>query len=192
MTIESNLFEQGGLMKGALAYSSVANAMNVRTNPASSTDVFTAGMPVKLIDGDQKDILVDKADVEDAVYGFMTYNARKEEFDKGEVIVIAKQNDVMIMEAGEAFAVGSKLMMATGDKVVVYDGTSPLIGLALQKANADEDLVKVEILTPVVSVGVGEGLAFTDLTDTPAIYDGSANDTVKVNGTNDGLEFVTV
>ncbi|MBK8139545.1 MAG: hypothetical protein IPK52_27660 [Chloroflexi bacterium] len=43
-----------------------------------------------------------------------------------------------------------------------------------------------------VAVGSGGAVAFTDLTDAPSSYTGEAGKVVAVNGTETGLEFVTV
>ena len=152
MTIEMNLFAENYLMKGALAYTSVANAMTVRTNSGSSTDYFTPGMAVKLIDSTSKEIVVDEATGTDSVYGFVVYQAKNPNtVAKGEHVVIAKRDDIMVMEAGAAIVVGAKVEIAANQKVITSAGTNTIVGLCLEKAAADEDLIKVEILSPLFS-----------------------------------------
>ncbi len=53
------------------------------------------------------------------------------------------------MEAGAAISAGSNVeIVASVDKVITSAGTNTVIGIAMNKAIADGDLIEVKIKTP--------------------------------------------
>lgn len=250
----------------------LSNVVNNNVLPcriyASSVATFYGATAVKLIDTSEKEITVEKAGPTDKIFGFITFNSKKNKYIAGDRVNVAFTNSVMNMEVGASVLAGAELeQVATGDKVITNAGTNTKVGIALRKATADGDIIPVLIKTAGVSQNIASGdlpaisfldlsdtpsaytsegdsplkvntgetalefdiptmaftdlsdtpatltgalaglrvnagetalelglpaIAFTDLTDTPSTYDGSASDTVKVNGTNDGLIFVTV
>ena len=79
-------------------------------------------------------------------------------------------------------------VMTTAQRTAI--GT-PVVGLGAY--DSDLDALYLYDGAGWVEIGAGGGAsAFTDLTDVPAAYTGDAGKVVAVNGTEDGLEFVTV
>lgn len=85
----------------------------------------------------------------DKTFGFVVYNQKDTGFTAGMGASIAIDGSVMYMTAGAAIARGAKLeVVYTTDKVITSAGTNPVVGIALDKAAADTDLIRVLIQTP--------------------------------------------
>lgn len=179
----------------------LSNVVNNNVLPcriyASSVATLYGATAVKVVDTSEKELIVDKAGPTDKIFGFLTFNSKINKYIAGDRANVAFENSVMNMEAGAAILAGAELeQVATGDKVITNAGTNTKVAIALRKATTDGDIIPVLIkaggITQNIALADLPAIAFTDLSDTPATYNGSANDTVKVNGTNDGLVFVTV
>lgn len=196
MALTMNQFSMQAV-KGQLNLGVNANVINARIK-SDSVATFGSGSAVKIVDiASNGEIIVEKAAATDEIYGFITYKIKDNSPVAGDRVEVAFANSFMIMEAGAAIAAGASLeIVASGDKVITNAGSNKVVGIALKKAAADGDLIIVHILTPLVNQIIASAdlpaIAFTDLSDTPADYSGAASDTVKVNATPDGLEFVTV
>ncbi len=144
MTQLVNQFELGK-EKGQLDMKFGQNVIQVRANVA-----LTAGQAVKIVDVAGGIPNVDAAGDTDEVFGFVTYDLKKNTVASGEVCAIALKESVMYMTAGAAFAPMTELMHVLATlKVITATGVTKCIsGWALDKASADGDVVRVYITSP--------------------------------------------
>lgn len=114
---------------------------------ASESGTLVPGDPVKLVDTTKKEIVVAKAADTDAIVGFIGYEAtKKNSYVANDRVTVYGDYSIMVMEASAAFAVGTELMIvATGAKVATATAGKKVIGVALQKATADAQLVQVKV-----------------------------------------------
>lgn len=82
-----------------------------------------------------------------AIEGIFIYDNKRATAEIGSRITIAKAGAVIVMKASAAIARGAKvaLVLATPGEVVTLT-TEALFGKALDKATADGDLIRVEVL----------------------------------------------
>lgn len=143
MTQLINQFELGK-EKGQLDLRQSNNTISCRAD-----SVLVPGQAVKLVDvaGGIPNVTAITADT-DVVFGFATKSTRRDAIAIGDVIEISCTSNVMYMEAGAAIAVGAKVMpVVSGSKVITAAGaTKSVVGVALDKAAADTDLIRVYIL----------------------------------------------
>lgn len=87
------------------------------------------------------------ADDEANVFGVVLYNLKDTDYLADEAVEIASAGSVVYMEASAAIARGAEVMpVVTGAKVATAAGLSKAkIGIALDKAAADGDLIRVLI-----------------------------------------------
>lgn len=139
------------LVKGQIVSGYNSNQLSVQINP-SSVGTFVGGTAVKLIDGTQKIPVVDVAAATDDIYGFVTYSIKDNTPAAGDIINLAIGNTVMAMQASAAIVRGAKVeIVASGAKVATSAGTNKIVGIALDKASAADDLIRVQILAPLVA-----------------------------------------
>lgn len=154
MTQLINQFEMGK-EKGQLDLRFNANTFSCRAD-----SLLVPGQAVKLVDvaGGIPNVTAIAADT-DQVFGFATKSTRKDAIAIGDVIEVSATANVMYMEAGAAIAPGDKVMpVVSGSKVIVASGaTKSVIGIALDKAAADTNLIRVYIK----SIGEGQELGFS-------------------------------
>jgi len=135
--------------KGMLDLGINSNLFDCRIDPASVATFNNANaFAFKIVDVAGKSIMVDLATAaSDAIFGFVPYEVKKNTYFKGDFIRLASSYSVMKMEASAAIARGATLeILPTGNKVVTKSaGTA--IGIALDKAAADGDLIRVLIKT---------------------------------------------
>lgn len=126
--------------------------MTVRHNSeATSTNRIVPGEGVKLVDLGADDPggvpFVDKRALDaDGIKGVQILNPKTNSVAPGEVMEIAGQGAVIFMEASAAIAREAlvALVIATAGQVVTRT-TEEILGLALDKAFAAGDLIRVEI-----------------------------------------------
>lgn len=138
--------------KGMLDLAINWNLFDCRIDPNSVADFSDANaFAFKIVDVVGKSIIVDLAtDATDKIYGFLPYEVRKNTYAAGDFIRLARSFAVMKMEASAAIARGATLeIVPTGNKVVTKT-TGSIVGMALDKATADGDLIRVEINIPLV------------------------------------------
>jgi hypothetical protein len=148
MTLTSNQFQRSNI-KGRL--DEILNLNQFRCIvDASETATLVPGDPVKLKDITGNLIIIEKATaLTDDIFGFVPYSVDKNEYIARDILQIASRDCVMIMEASAAIARGAAVQInfANG-KVATKTGTNTAIGIALEKALADTNLIKVWIQTP--------------------------------------------
>ena len=129
----------------------VENVLRVRVAEGSSA-TLRAGSPVSLVDHTGKVPAIDlNADVTALTFGHVIHQQERDEFTAGDFIEVATDGNVILMEAAAAFNAGTILeIVPAGEKVQTHATTGAMkIGLALQKATADGDLVAVLIKTNI-------------------------------------------
>lgn len=122
----------------------------VSTNEAGT---LVAGQAVTLEDaaGKQLPILAATATT-DKIFGFIPHNVKTDGYSALDQVKIARAGDVIFLEAAAAIARGASLeFVVTGNKVQTQT-TGSLVGVALDKAAADGDLIKVLLLENEQSV----------------------------------------
>ena len=107
---------------------------------------LVAGQAVKLVDTAGADIIVTAVTAAgDSVFGFVPYGYTKEEYAAGDTIKISTQGNTMLLEASAAVARGASVeVVPTGAKVATAS-SGTVVGVALDKAAADGDLIRVAI-----------------------------------------------
>ena len=142
MTQTSNQFIQS-VEKGQLTLDpNYSYNAQVSANEAAT---LVAAQSVLIEDAAGAQIPVIKATVTtQAIFGFINYNVRTDSSDAQDQVKILRRG-VMHMEAGAAIARGAALeVVITGNKVQTK-ATGTTIGIALDKAAADGDLIRVEV-----------------------------------------------
>lgn len=143
MTQTSNQF-QTSPEKGALTLDQNWSTLNAQV--AAGTADLTVGQAVLIKDVGGPQIPVEEiAAVTDKIFGFVTYNVRTETYAAQDSVKIAKNGDVMIMEASAAIARGALLEVIISGNRVVTKTSGTTIGQALDKAAADGDFIRVLI-----------------------------------------------
>lgn len=144
MTQTSNQFTQT-VEKGMLTGEANYNTLNcqVSTNEAGT---LIAGQAVVIEDAAGEQIPVEAAAATtDAIFGFIPYAVRKNEYVALDQVKIARGGDIIYLEAAAAIARGAELeAVITGSKVQTQ-ATGTVIGIALDKAAADGDLIRVQL-----------------------------------------------
>ena len=147
-----NQFEQSP-EKGMMDLRFNWNVISCRVDSALAATVPAGeAVAVKLVDNGSKIPTVTPitADTDD-VFGFVKYNYTRNSLKAGDVIdVAAMDNNVMYMQASAAIAKGAALMpVVTGVKVATAVGTGKtIVGYALDKATAADQLIRVRIKLP--------------------------------------------
>jgi len=150
MTQLSNQFIQSA-EKGQLALLESINLLNAKVD-TGETETLVPGTAVKIKDVAGPVIIVEQVDADtDDIFGFVPYSVKKNEYVANDMIKIAFDNTVMIMEAGAAIARGADVEFAVASiKVITSAGVNKVVGKCLSKAAADGDLVAVLIKTPAI------------------------------------------
>lgn len=139
------------LAKGQFASGTVVSQHSYQIDPASVA-TFGPASAVKFVDGTTPLPRVEKAAATDKIVGFIVYSTIKNVPVAGDIVNVAFTDSEIVMEAGAAIVRGAQLeIVATGDKVITSAGTNKIIGIALDKAAADGDLIRVRILAPLVA-----------------------------------------
>ena len=82
----------------------------------------------------------------DAIYGVLVFDTKGGTKEIGDRITVAKVGSIIVMNSNAAILRGAKvaLVLATpGD--VVTQGAEALFGIALDKASAADDLIRIEV-----------------------------------------------
>lgn len=86
----------------------------------------------------------------DEVFGFVYYDFKDNSFAAGDHVEIAGAGNVIWLEASAAIARGVRVQyVVTGQKVATAVNAKTVVGIALDKAAADGDLIRV-LVQPVL------------------------------------------
>ena len=134
------------------------NILMVRFSPESATSSLAAGAGMELVDLGATDPITD-APVVDVIaadthvsYGVKIYDTKEGAAVPGDIISIALDGAVIYLEASGALARGAAVALdvANVGKITAV-GTDAQIGILLDKATADGDIVRVQIKTAAPS-----------------------------------------
>jgi len=123
---------------------------------STETATLVPGSPVKMADvaGGVPKVLLATADT-DGIFGYIVRNPKDASYVAGDACEIALAGSVMYMEAGAAIARGAVVEADVSEvTVITAAGVNPTTGIALDKAAASGDLVRVLITVPVSSDAV--------------------------------------
>lgn len=137
--------------KGMLDLAPNDNLFNCRIDPASLSILTNLnGAAFKLLDVAGQTFVVDLAAADDPnIFGFLPFEVKKNSYVAGDFIRLAATQCIMIMEASAAIARGASVeIVPTGIKVATLT-TGTLVGVALDKAASNGDLIRVAIKTLV-------------------------------------------
>lgn len=139
--------------KGILDLAANTNIIKCHVDPSSASTTISGATPVKLISGTgDRSIIVDVlAALTDEVFGFVIYNAVDNNPQANDKVNVAIDNSIMYMEAGAAIDRGATVEVAASNKIITSAGTNTKIGIALDAALADGDLVRVLIKSPLLA-----------------------------------------
>jgi hypothetical protein len=111
----------------------------------------------------------------DKVFGVVGYNIKDKNYQASQPVEILSFNSVVYMEASAAIARGADVMpVIAGQKVATASGGGTVLGIALDKALADGDLIRVLLLPVVAGNGISVQPDIADLSLTASVaYDAS-------------------
>jgi hypothetical protein len=151
--LNQNQFKQNAVV-GQLDETTGQNnfVMDVRYNSeATSTNTLEPGEGVKLADLGSNDPggnpFVDERTADgDAIYGVKIFSTKENLDSPGDVFSVAMEGAIIYMNASAAIARGAlvALVRATEGDVVTRT-TEEILGIALDKASAADDLIRVKI-----------------------------------------------
>lgn len=115
----------------------------VATNEATA---LVPGQAVKLVDVAGKTLRVTAVTATtDAVFGFVTKSVKTDTFAADDFLQISTNGSVILMEASAAIARGAAVEVVLAGQKVATKTTGTTVGVALDKAAADGDLIRVAI-----------------------------------------------
>lgn len=82
----------------------------------------------------------------DLITGYISYNQKQATYDSGDAVEVVLDTGVIYLEASAAIARGAKIMpVIAGSKVATATTGKPISGVAIDKAAADGDLIRVYV-----------------------------------------------
>ena len=144
-----NQFAQAPV-QGQLDLAMNTDTMSVQID-ASSAGSLVPGQAVKWVDtANGLPLVVEAATDVEQIAGFINYNIKDATFAASQAVEISAFNgNVMYMTASAAIAVGASVMVVIASKkIATATSGKRIIGVCLDKATADGDLVRVRILLP--------------------------------------------
>ncbi len=128
-----------GLISGAPSWDALSCL--VSENEAGT---LVAGQAVVLEDAAGKQIPVLAATATtDAIFGFVPHNVKTDSYSALDQVKVSKANDIIYLEANAAIARGAELEVVITGSRVQTQATGTTIGVALDKAAAAGDLIRV-------------------------------------------------
>jgi hypothetical protein len=153
MSINMNQFKQKTLLGSLdLTVNPNPSVYTVRHNPkAPAANTLVAGEGVIFKDLGSDDVngvpVVDKRAADaDAISGVVVYSTLTGEHAVGQDLTIATTGAVITMKASSSISRGASVALVLSDSgEVVTRTTETILGIALDKANATNDLIRVKI-----------------------------------------------
>lgn len=172
MTLQINQFSQT-TVKGVLDLAYNPNTIPCRVKSDEATALIP-GQAVKLSDvaGGSPVVTAVAADTDD-IFGVVAYNQIKADFPANAAVEISAQSNVIYMESSAAIARGAKVMyVVTGQLVATATAGKSIVGIALDKATAANQLVRVYLLT----FSGASDVTFTPAANVAAVATADASD----------------
>lgn len=148
MTISLNAFAPNTPFAGMYVYqANLPQLHNVIVSASQSTALVSGAIVTLDTSSTNTDAPVAlQANVDDKIFGVVTYNPAKNQWAAGDRIAIARNGDIIWMPAAKAVTVGADLYFTSANKVTP-DATAgnSIVGTALTPASADGDLIQVEL-----------------------------------------------
>lgn len=148
MALNSNQFTQSPTV-GDLDLQFPGSVISVQVY-ASEASALVAGRAVKVVDsaGGVPKVTAIAANT-DKVAGFIVRNLKDQDFPAGSRLELAQFGSVMYMTASGAISREGEVEYdySTG-KVGAAAGVNPVVGIAVDKAAADGDVIRVQIMAP--------------------------------------------
>lgn len=119
---------------------------------ASQASALVPGQAVKIYDsaGGVPKVVAVSGNNDTSLFGFLVRNLKDQDAPANARVEIASTGSVMYMTAGAAIARGARVEIVNStQKVITSAGTNPVVGVALDKAAADGDLIRVLIVAPL-------------------------------------------
>lgn len=139
--------------KGQLDLNRFSDVVTCRVSTSASASLVP-GQAVTLADEAGKTISVIDGVSGPTVkaFGVVLRNLKQSEFAVNEMVEVAINGSVVYMEASEAIARGGLVAYSvTGEKVAEAVSTNEVLGIAMDKASADGDLIRVMLAPATVS-----------------------------------------
>lgn len=140
-----NTFEQTPEL-GFVSFTNMPGGGDVISGVNGAADVVANGTPVELIQNDTQALLVKKLSATTVKpFGFAIYNAKRNFYNKGDALEIAREGVIIYLTAKGAVAKGDRLKISDLiGGVEKADNDEDSFGYALDKGVAN-DLVRVQI-----------------------------------------------
>jgi hypothetical protein len=122
---------------------------------STSVAVFTPGTVVKLVDVAGSETLVDKAGVTDKFWGVVgddiVYDslsvALHNSIGSPLVMTVYGNDTIIVLESNAAIARGAEVeYVPASNRVITSGGTNTVLGIAMDKASAAGELIKVKLV----------------------------------------------
>jgi hypothetical protein len=144
-----NSFKQAQAVKGLLDLRNGAQDLFevVVNNSSALTDKIESGdVVIPLTSGVSSLPIVDEMTVNTvAPFGIVVYNNKKNTYEAGEVLEIARDGSVVWVEAGEAIARNAAVEFTVLTKRVATVASGKRVGYALDVASAAGDLIRIVV-----------------------------------------------
>ena len=163
MSILTNQFRMGPTV-GAICLTTNPNpaTMTVRYNP-DATETLEVGEVVKLVDLGATDpngvpIVEKRESNSDRVFGVRLYGTKEGETQPGDVCEVIILTGVVWMKAEEAVERGASVEPLLAAGYVQNFGVARILGVALDKARAKDDLIRVYIFPDFIGFSGENGI----------------------------------
>lgn len=140
--------------KGQVDLSFATNNVLSCIHLATENTALVAGQAVKIVDNYSGVPTVEATDtIGETPFGFVTYNIKDADYKGGARLSVALRGTAMHMTASAAIARGAKVQYDPATGKVATATTGAVIGWALDKAGADNALIRVVIDPVTVALG---------------------------------------
>lgn len=112
------------------------------------------GQKVKLLDVTGKGLFISPITADsDDVFGVVPYDTKQASYSELEAVEIAGSGSVLYLEASAAIARGASVMpVLAGEKIATATVGKSIVGIMLDKATADTELVRVLLADPTAKL----------------------------------------